>query len=75
LPTAGPLLSDRGRKTAEEGFKELPIGIRDGKSARNLPLLHRDPFDRMLIAQALGRNLMLVSNKAAFDQYGVLRLW
>ncbi len=36
---------------------------------------HRDPFDRMLIAQALLRDLMLLSNEEAFDRYGVNRLW
>jgi PIN domain nuclease of toxin-antitoxin system len=36
---------------------------------------HRDPFDRMLIAQAQAENLVLISNKAVFDAYGVRRLW
>ena len=37
--------------------------------------LHRDPFDRMLIAQAISRELVLVSNETSFDSYGVMRLW
>ncbi|WP_296391816.1 hypothetical protein [Reyranella sp.] len=36
---------------------------------------HRDPFDRMLIAQAMIEELVLVSNERAFDVYGVRRLW
>ena len=40
-----------------------------------LPGPHRDPFDRMLIAQTLARNLVLVSNETLFDRYGVRRLW
>lgn len=40
-----------------------------------LPQHHRDPFDRMLVAQALSENLTLVSNDAALDAYGVRRLW
>ena len=36
---------------------------------------HRDPFDRMLIAQALVRDLVLISGEALFDRYGVRRLW
>ncbi len=40
-----------------------------------LPFHHRDPFDRMLIAQALSENLTVVGNDAAFDAYGVHRLW
>ena len=39
------------------------------------PDLHRDPFDRMLIAQALQENLVLVSSERTFDRYGVQRLW
>ena len=35
----------------------------------------RDPFDRMLIAQALARNIPLISNEPLFDRYGVRRLW
>jgi PIN domain nuclease of toxin-antitoxin system len=40
-----------------------------------LPHHHRDPFDRLLIAQALTENSPLVSTDSAFDQYGVQRLW
>ena len=40
-----------------------------------LALHHRDPFDRMLIAQALAHDLAIVSNERAFDRYGVRRLW
>ena len=45
------------------------------QEAGSLPGPHRDPFDRMLIAQALVGNLALVSNEPLFDQYGVRRLW
>jgi PIN domain nuclease of toxin-antitoxin system len=40
-----------------------------------LPITHRDPFDRMLIAQAIVENLTLVSNETIFDASGVSRLW
>ena len=40
-----------------------------------LPLHHRDPFDRLIVAQALSENLIVVGNDAAFDAYGVRRLW
>ncbi len=43
--------------------------------AGNLPISHKDPFDRMLIAQALLESLTLVSNEALFDAFGVSRLW
>jgi len=40
-----------------------------------LPGPHRDPFDRMLIAQVMLGNMVLVSNERVFDAYGVRRLW
>jgi PIN domain nuclease of toxin-antitoxin system len=40
-----------------------------------MPNHHRDPFDRLLIAQALVEGLTLVSSDVAFDQYGVTRVW
>ena len=40
-----------------------------------LPLHHKDPFDRMLIAQALLETIPIVSEDVAFDSYGVSRLW
>ncbi|HEX5000725.1 MAG TPA: type II toxin-antitoxin system VapC family toxin [Terriglobia bacterium] len=40
-----------------------------------LPFHHRDPFDRMLIAQALDLHAAILSKDAAFDPYGVVRLW
>ncbi len=60
---------------ASLGFHELPIAVADGERAGRLPGPHRDPFDRMIVAQALGADLMLVSNEALFDSYGVRRLW
>jgi PIN domain nuclease of toxin-antitoxin system len=41
----------------------------------DLPFHHRDPFDRLLAAQALSEDLTLISKDAIFDQYGVKRLW
>ena len=55
----------------------LPISIEDTQTYMNLPLLqqHRDPFDRMLIAQAINRSLVIVSSDAAFDHYEIQRVW
>jgi PIN domain nuclease of toxin-antitoxin system len=75
LPTAARLIADLDGIIARQGFAEMPITIRHAESAGGLPLFHKDPFDRMLIAQAVAGNLMLVSNEAIFDTYGVLRLW
>jgi PIN domain nuclease of toxin-antitoxin system len=41
----------------------------------SLPFHHRDPFDRMLIAQSLTESIPIVSGDAVFDLYGVIRLW
>jgi len=40
-----------------------------------LPFHHRDPFDRLLVAQCLGEGLTLISSDAIFEKYGVDRLW
>ena len=53
------------------GFAELPVMARDAETARTLPLHHRDPLDRMLIAQAMGRNLVLVSGDRQMLAYEV----
>ena len=60
---------------ADQGFRELPLTVADGARAGGLPGFHRDPFDRMLIAQALARDFPLASNEALFDRYGVRRFW
>jgi PIN domain nuclease of toxin-antitoxin system len=51
----------------------LPISVRREQAAGALPGPHRDPFDRMLIAQAMMHRLVLVSNEQIFDAYGVGR--
>jgi PIN domain nuclease of toxin-antitoxin system len=72
---AGPLAQDFVGEVHRQGFLPLPITLDHGQRAGNLPGLHRDPFDRMLIAQAQAENLILVSNEELFDSYGVQRLW
>jgi len=56
-------------------FKLLPISIKDTIQLRQLPLHHKDPFDRMLIAQAMNRSIPLVSRDSEFDSYPVQRVW
>ncbi|MYA10973.1 MAG: type II toxin-antitoxin system VapC family toxin [Gemmatimonadetes bacterium] len=58
-----------------QGFRELPIRVQDASLAGRLPGPHRDPFDRMLIAQSLAHGLALVSRDSVFDGYGVTRVW
>ena len=75
LPAAEPLAENFVRAIDFEGFEELPITVDEAARAGGLPGPLRDPFDRMLIAQALARNLVLISNEFLFDRYGVRRLW
>ena len=75
LPDAAGLAEDIAGHMARENFQELPITIGDAVRAATLPEIHRDPFDRILIAQALSRDLTLVSVEPLFDRYDVRRLW
>ena len=75
LAQAGAVALDITGTIAGQGFEELAITVDDAARAGQLPGPHRDPFDRMLIAQALARNLPIVSVDRAFDGYGVHRLW
>jgi PIN domain nuclease of toxin-antitoxin system len=60
---------------ADQSFKPLAIGIEHARRAGLMPGEHRDPFDRMLIAQAEIEALCLVSNEKCFDRFGLERLW
>jgi PIN domain nuclease of toxin-antitoxin system len=75
LPGASTIVADLGAAVADQGFADLPISLRHGQMAGSLPGPHRDPFDRMLMAQAMLENLVLVSNETLFDAYGIARLW
>ena len=75
LPEADGLAGDIRGAIVGQGFSELPISIADAERAGRLPGPHRDPFDRLLIAQALGHDLAIVSNEKPFDLYGAPRLW
>jgi PIN domain nuclease of toxin-antitoxin system len=59
----------------EAGFDSLPIAASHAWRAGELPLHHRDPFDRMLIAQALADGLTVVTKDPVFASYGVPTLW
>jgi PIN domain nuclease of toxin-antitoxin system len=58
----------------EAGIAELPVRWRDARRAAALPPLHADPFDRMLVAQALEERLVLVTRDPLVTQYPVLTL-
>lgn len=75
LPDAGVVARDIAGTIAREGFHELSLNVRHVQHAGDLGGIHRDPFDRMLIAQAMLDDLTFVSNERIFDAYGVKRLW
>jgi PIN domain nuclease of toxin-antitoxin system len=75
LPEALSLAQDFRDRLDRQSFRALEITVEHAQRAGFLPGPHRDPFDRMLIAQAQAENLILVSNEEIFDQYGIVRLW
>jgi PIN domain nuclease of toxin-antitoxin system len=75
LPAAAGLVQDFVADLARHRIGILPVSADHGLRAGLLPGPHTDPFDRMLIAQAIAENIPLVSNDRALDGYGVERLW
>jgi PIN domain nuclease of toxin-antitoxin system len=75
LPTGEELVADFDRYLAQLGCDPLPISLEHAIRAGKLPGEHRDPFDRMLIAQAQTENLAIISNDRIFDTYHVRRIW
>lgn len=59
----------------EEGFSELPIRLQHGEQAGRLPPIHRDPFDRMLVAQAAMHDMTILTRDKAIGRYGVRTAW
>ncbi len=57
------------------GIDIVPISFADTETYLSLPLHHRDPFDRILVAQAINRSLVLVSRDALLNAYPIQRLW
>jgi PIN domain nuclease of toxin-antitoxin system len=75
LPGAASIVATLPDLIEAQGFSALAISVEHGKAAGTLPGPHRDPFDRMLMAQAMLNRLILVSNEGLFDTYAVRRLW
>jgi PIN domain nuclease of toxin-antitoxin system len=75
LPSACDLTADFSGLIEREGFQLLAISGEHGIRAGLLPGPQKDPFDRMLIAQAQAENIPIISNETSFDSYGVRRLW
>jgi PIN domain nuclease of toxin-antitoxin system len=66
---AGP--ADLAEQVRDMGFRELPVTHAHAIAAGRLPPHHRDPFDRMLVAQAVTEGLTLVSSDESIALYGV----
>jgi PIN domain nuclease of toxin-antitoxin system len=75
LPTATDLAADFSGLIESEGFEPLAISADHGIRAGLLPGPDKDPFDRMLIAQAQAENIPIISNEESFESYGLRRLW
>ena len=71
----GPYEDFMRRQMLRNKIDVLHITVSHTAVVATLPLHHRDPFDRLLIAQSLAEQVPLVSVDALFDRYGVTRLW
>ena len=63
------------REISRRGLLELPLKYAHGERMNNLPPHHQDPFDRMLVAQALHENLTLITHDRKLEPYGAKILW
>jgi PIN domain nuclease of toxin-antitoxin system len=75
LPSAAPIAGRFGEVLRRCKFYELPITLAHTEKAGSLPGERRDPFDRMLIAQAIIERRRFVSIDSRADAFGVARLW
>jgi PIN domain nuclease of toxin-antitoxin system len=75
LPGASEVAERFGEIIRSQDFDPLPISVEHARQAGLMPGDHRDPFDKMLIAQAQIEGLTLVTNEPLFEQFGVRRLW
>ena len=75
LPIASRLTHRLPEILAEQGFRALAIGVEHGRLGGLLPGEHRDPFDRILAAQALIEDMTLVTSDRVFPTFGVKVLW
>jgi len=75
MPEPGDLLRDPRSALARLGYRDLPLTLDHARLGGLLAHSHKDPFDRMLAAQALLEGLTLVSIDSVFDDLSVARLW
>lgn len=75
LPHVARIVGNLRGFIADEGFVELPISVQHAQLAGALSGPSRDPFDRLLLAQALVEQMPFVSIEQSFDSYPIKRLW
>lgn len=75
LDNGGPYRGFFPQHMLRNNFEWLPIADEHLTAIVTLPFHHKDPFDRMLISQALIESIPLVGADPAFDAYGVTRIW
>ncbi|MSP59152.1 MAG: type II toxin-antitoxin system VapC family toxin [Myxococcales bacterium] len=75
LPGALAVAADVAACIVSQGFTSLPISVEHAQRAGALPGPHRDPFDRMLIAQSHAEAVPIVTLDTVFDDYGLTRIW
>lgn len=63
------------KKLVENGLEILPVTFEDTVVISSLPFHHRDPFDRIIIAQALTNKMTIISKDAQFSSYGAKVIW
>jgi PIN domain nuclease of toxin-antitoxin system len=74
-PAAEALAGDLAAWVLRQGMTPLAITLDHGTRAGGLPGPHRDPFDRMLIAQCMAEGTAIISVDTVFETYGLRRIW
>ena len=75
LRNAAPFAQNPQRMMADLEWSALPVSLDHASLAGSLDIPHKDPFDRLLIAQARIERVPIVSNEKLFDAFGVERIW
>ena len=75
LPVPARLAENLDQILNENGWQPMPLTMAHAQLAGRLPGAHKDPFDRMLSAQALIEDVPIVTNDAAFAGFGVKVIW
>lgn len=75
LPGIAPWVDSLQSCIQNEGFQVIPVTVDHAQLAGLMDGMHKDPFDRMLVAQAVIEGATLVSRDAALDTFGITRLW